>query len=69
MAVSFVYGRLEIVDKPDAGIGERDERIYCRKFNKFLRCGQRPTVREVESGGEAAHILLIEEAMECTGSR
>ena len=27
MAVSFVYGRLEIVDKPDAGIGERDERF------------------------------------------
>ena len=32
MAVSFVYGRLEIVDKPDAGIGERDERIYCRNL-------------------------------------
>ena len=35
MAVSFVYGRLEIVDKPDAGIGERDERIYCRKFINY----------------------------------
>ena len=35
MAVSFVYGRLEIVDKPDAGIVERDERIYCRKFDKY----------------------------------
>nr|WP_288540674.1 hypothetical protein [uncultured Dorea sp.] len=35
MAVSFVYGRLENVGKPDAGIGERDERIYCRKFDKY----------------------------------
>ena len=35
MTVSFVYGRLENVSKPDAGIGERDERIYCRKFDKY----------------------------------
>ena len=34
MAVSFVYGRLENVGKPDAGIGERDERIYCRSTER-----------------------------------
>ena len=36
MTVSFTYGRPETVSKPDAGIGERDERIYCRKFDKYI---------------------------------
>lgn len=31
MTVSFTYGRPVNVCKPDAGIGERDERIYRRK--------------------------------------
>ena len=35
MAVSFVYGRLENVGKPDAGIGEKYERIYRRKSDKY----------------------------------
>ena len=35
MAVSFVYGRLEIVDKPDAGLEKEMREFIVEKFDKY----------------------------------